>query len=112
MNVRDLGASWALLASVPQPNAGIAPMLMVRPERGRSLCVNGTYWNSGDLLQVARRIGAAVMEQPCAPAEVQRMLPGALPLMSRRPVLWAFGVVIGVLLAPTVALTVAVLVLG
>ncbi|WP_040496174.1 hypothetical protein [Ilumatobacter nonamiensis] len=108
----DVRASAALLASVPQYNAGIAPMLMVRPVRGRSLCVNGTYWNSGDLLEVARRIGATVIDEPCTPAEVQRMLPGSLPLMYRRPVLWGFGIVAGVLLALTVVLTVAVLVLG
>ncbi|MGB0112072.1 MAG: hypothetical protein WBP59_02530, partial [Ilumatobacteraceae bacterium] len=90
----ETAASSALLAPVPQPNAGTALMLIVRPDRGRrSLCVNGTYWNSDDLMAVARRIDATVLHEPCTPAQVQEMLPGALPLMYRRTVLWAFGVV-------------------
>ena len=79
-----------VLTSMGQPMTAALVMLVLRsPASGTTLRLTGGVWTFDALETIARHAGVRVSDRQMSGMDIERLVPGSLPLRYRRP--WAFG---------------------
>lgn len=93
---------YGLCAPLVQPGEfRIFPIAYLREHdgsgrgRGRRIKLSGWYWSDEAIVDVCAALSIPVLETVTTGREFERAAPGALSFRYRRPIVWAFSVVLG-----------------
>ena len=78
-------------AVVVQP-AGANVMVVLRDEAVGTIRLSDAVWSTDDLATIAAHAGVPYLTDTASAAEIDKIVPGSMPLYLRRPYLWGIAV--------------------
>jgi hypothetical protein len=88
--VLEVGRLRGVLATIVQPTASNLTVVLHDDHEG-SIRLSDALWTAEDLATIAQHAGVPLITDPARPIDVEKMVPGSMPMYLRRPFLFAFG---------------------